>query len=134
MKELHMRNLLALIGALVVVGGGVGWYMGWYKLSFTRESDGNLQIKTDVDTNKVNKDVTEGVKNLSSAVEAQTNKAANDTKTAPPNGTPGATPGPAGAPSSPFNPLAPLPPEVPKVPNGVTVTPPDGTIQLIPPK
>lgn len=130
-----MRNLLALVGAVVVGFGGIGWYMGWYKLSFTRESDGNLQIKTDVDTNKVNKDVTEGVKNISSAVEAQTHKAANDTNTVPPTGTPGATPGPvAPAQSSPFNPLAPQTPELPKVPNGVTITPPNGKIQLISPK
>src|SRR5262245_47598558 len=46
MKELNVRNLLALIGLLVVGGGGAGWYLGWYKLSVTRESDGNLQIKT----------------------------------------------------------------------------------------
>jgi hypothetical protein len=132
MKELQMRNLLALIGAVVVIGGGVGWYMGWYKLSVTRESDGNLQIKTDWDTNKATKDVTEGLKNLSTAVE---NHKANDANTAPPAGTPGATPGPvAPAQSSPFNPLAPQTPELPKIPNGVTVTPPNGKIQLISPK
>src|SRR5438046_142610 len=55
-KETHMRNLLALIGLLVVGFAGVGWYMGWYKLSFARTTDGNLEIKTDVDTKKVGQD------------------------------------------------------------------------------
>lgn len=126
-----MRNLLALIGALVVVGGGVGWYMGWYKLSITREADGTLQITTNWDTNKATKDVTDGVKNISTAVE---NKA-NEANTPPPAGTPGATPGPATpAQSSQFNPFASPIPDAPKVPNGVTITPPNGKIQLIAPK
>ena len=48
-----MRNLLALVGLLVVVFAAVGWYCGWYKISVNREPDGNLQIKTNVDTDKV---------------------------------------------------------------------------------
>jgi hypothetical protein len=48
-----MRNLLALLGLLVVGFAAVGWYCGWYKLSINREPDGNLQIKTNVNTDKV---------------------------------------------------------------------------------
>jgi hypothetical protein len=129
-----VRNLLALIGLLVVGVGGVGWYMGWYKLSLTRTSDGNLQIQTDVDTKKVSTDVTNGFKNLSTAVENQTNKASQDAHATPPAGAPGATPGPVAPPQgSPFNPLAPSS-VVPA--GGVPVAPslPTGTIQLLPPK
>jgi hypothetical protein len=124
--------LLALIGLLVVGVGGVGWYMGWYKISLTRTSDGNLEIKTDVDTKKVNTDVTEGVKNISSAVESKANQAAKD---APPAGTPGATPGPvAPAQGSTFNPLAPAR-VAPSIPLPEVPTPPTGgAIQLVPPK
>lgn len=48
-----MRNLFALIGLLVVVVGGAGWYLGWYKVNVSKNPDGNLQIKTDVDTKKL---------------------------------------------------------------------------------
>jgi hypothetical protein len=141
MKESNVRNLLALIGLLVVGGGGAGWYLGWYKLSVTRESDGNLQIKTDVDTTKVNKDATSIFKNVSQAVESQANKATSDAQTSPPNGTPGATPGPVTPPQTPtvepidpHGPLPPVPPESPKPPTRTPGTPPNGAIQLIAPK
>lgn len=51
-----MRNLLALLGLLVVGFAVVGWYCGWYTVSVSRESDGNLQIKTKVDTQRVTTD------------------------------------------------------------------------------
>jgi hypothetical protein len=116
--------LLALIGLLVVGAGGLGWYMGWYKLSLTRTSDGNIEIKTDVDTKKVNTDVTNGLKNISSAVENKANQAAKDAT--PPAGTPGATPGPvAPAQGSGLNPLAPAAgtPEAPTPPAGGPLPP-----------
>jgi hypothetical protein len=47
-----MRNLLALIGLLVVAFAVIGWYCGWYTISVNREPDGNLHIKTTVDTDK----------------------------------------------------------------------------------
>jgi hypothetical protein len=53
-----MRNLFALVGVLVVGAGGAGWYLGWYKVSLTKNPDGNLQIQTDVDTKKVSGDST----------------------------------------------------------------------------
>jgi autotransporter-associated beta strand protein len=37
-----MRNLFALIGVTVVGFLGVGWYMGWYKLSVSKTTAGNL--------------------------------------------------------------------------------------------
>jgi hypothetical protein len=132
-----VRNLLALIGLLVVGVGGLGWYMGWYKLSFTRTSDGNIEIKTDVDTKKVTTDGSNLLKNISSTVENKANQAAKDASAAPPAGTPGATPGPvAPAQGSSLNPLAPAPaavvPAVP--PPEIPAPPPGGAIQLIPPK
>src|SRR5262245_1157615 len=43
--ECVMRNLLALVGLLVVGFAIVGWYCGWYTVSINREPDGNLNIK-----------------------------------------------------------------------------------------
>jgi hypothetical protein len=51
-----MRNLLALVGLLVVGFAVVGWYCGWYTVTINREPDGNLQIKTQVNTDKVSSD------------------------------------------------------------------------------
>jgi hypothetical protein len=53
-----MRNLLALLGLLVVVFAAVGWYCGWYKININREADGKLQINTNVNTEKVVDDST----------------------------------------------------------------------------
>jgi hypothetical protein len=107
-----MKNLLALIGLVVVVGGGVGWYMGWYKLSFTRGSDGNLEIKTDVDPKKVETDSTTFFKNAASVVGKHIDKTAKDSNTATPDTAPGATPGPiapaAGLPTVSPAPIAPV--------------------------
>ena len=50
-----MKNLLALIGAVVVLVAGLGWYLGWYKLS---SESGKLHL--DVDTQEVSKDLKKG--------------------------------------------------------------------------
>ncbi len=122
-----MRNLLALIGLLVVGAGGVGWYMGWYQLSVNRTTDGNLEIKTNVDTKKVTTDGSTWFKNLSAAVEQKANQTVKDGNT--PAGTPGATPGPA-APSSGslLNPLS-----GPTAPEAAT-RPTRSPLRLFPPK
>jgi len=135
-----MRNLLALVGLAVVGFAGLGWYMGWYKLSFARTTDGNLQIKTDVDTKKVGSDSTEALKNLGTAIGNQAEKAVHDAKGTAPSGAPVGTPGPvAPAQSSTLNPLTPvgaIVPEAPIVPSIPPVQPPSkpGPITLIPPK
>src|SRR5262245_21896616 len=94
---LPMRNILALIGALVVGVGGVGWYLGWYKLSFSKGTDGNPEMTTTVDTKKVVQDTEQGAKQLGAFVADQADKAAHDAKQqpGPPAGTPGPTTTPA---------------------------------------
>ena len=84
-----MRNLLALIGAVVVLLVGVGWYMGWYKLNVSKNPDGNIRIETDVDSKKVIKDVGDGAKNLGQLTSDQMDKAAQDAKAGQPANTPG---------------------------------------------
>ena len=75
-----MRNLLSLFGLLVIGFAGIGWYMGWYKLSVTRGTDGNLEIKTDVDTKKVETDSTDARSRTSgTAIGSHVEKAAQDT-------------------------------------------------------
>lgn len=50
-----MKNLLALIGLVVVLVAGLGWYLGWYKLS--AESG---HVKVDVDTKEIREDLNKG--------------------------------------------------------------------------
>jgi hypothetical protein len=120
-----MRNLLALVGLAVVGFGVLGWYMGWYQLSYSHNSEGNLQIKTDVDTKKVGDDTSTFFKNAAATVGSHIEKNAKDAKQPP--APPGNTPGPIGA-QQPTDPPAPEKPAVPQ-------TPPERTpIRLVPPK
>ena len=90
-----MRNLLALIGALVVGFGGLGWYLGWYKVHVAKAPDGNLRIETDVDTKKVGSDAQKLGQTIGEAVEkgTQNQKAAEA-------GPPVNMPGPVTAPQT----------------------------------
>jgi hypothetical protein len=115
-----MRNVLALIGALVVGFGGIGWYLGWYKLNVSKAPDGEPQITTTVDTKKVVTDTENGAKQVGSFVGDHLEKSAEDAKQpGPPAGTPGPAttpqtnpaPQPAADPNgSIFVPTPPLPP------------------------
>jgi hypothetical protein len=96
-----MRNLLALIGALVVGFAGVGWYMGWYKLSFSKNPEGHIQIRTDVNTNKVADDVGQASQQIGSFIGEKLDQAGRDAKAAQPGATPGPTTPPSGTPAAP---------------------------------
>lgn len=91
-----MRNLLALIGLLVVGFGGLGWYLGWYKVNVTKAPDGNLRIEADVDTKKVGSDAGELLKKGGEVVSEQVDRAKSAAPAQP--GPPGNTPGPATVP------------------------------------
>jgi hypothetical protein len=130
-----MRNLLALFGLLIIGFVGIGWYMGWYKLSVTKSSDGNLEIKTNVDTKKVGADSSDALNKLGTVVGNQAEKAAQEAKNALPP-VPAVTPGPLPQPPVP-GPNVPITiPVAPDMPTTVPapVAPPKGPIQLIPPK
>ena len=98
-----MRNMLALIGAVVVGFGGLGWYLGWYKLDVSKAPDGNPQITTTVDTKKVVTDSKEGLHQAGTFVGGHIEKAANDAKQP---GPPAGTPGPVTTPQQNANPPA----------------------------
>jgi hypothetical protein len=88
-----MRNFLALIGLLVVGFGGVGWYCGWYKLHVTRDTGGDLQIQTEVRTNKVAEDSSAFFQKVGQVIGERAAK--NDQ----PASAPGTTPGPVSSPT-----------------------------------
>lgn len=88
-----MKNLLALIGALVVGFAIGGWYLGWYQLGVTKTSDGNLHVETNVNTKKLADDSSEALKKAGAFVGDHLEKTATDAKTGT-TPTPGTTPGP----------------------------------------
>jgi len=110
-----MRNLFSLIGFVVVLFLGLGWYLGWYKLDWTTSSDGKTRVQFDVDTKKVSGDVRDGahraeelIDNIKAKEAADKSKATADDKTPAPDAqTPAATktptaaglPGPKGFPT-----------------------------------
>ena len=55
-----MRNLLALIGAAVVLVVGLGWYLEWYKLGTEPSGDGRQKITVDVNTDQIKNNLKKG--------------------------------------------------------------------------
>ncbi len=56
-----MRNTLALLGLVIVVFAGLGWYLGWYHVAITPGTDGHKKVEFDVNTSKVSDDVSTGI-------------------------------------------------------------------------
>jgi hypothetical protein len=118
-----MRNIFALIGILVVGLGGLGWYLGWYQVNVSKNSDGSMQIQTEVDTKKVTTDSSAFFQKVSQMVDDKVSQN-GQSGTTPPTTAPAHTPAntqPANNPSSgnslslPVNtlPSIPLPPQSP---------------------
>lgn len=55
-----MKNLLALIGLVVVGGAGLGWHLGWYQIGSEPGESGHRKIEVDVNTQKVAEDLKKG--------------------------------------------------------------------------
>jgi hypothetical protein len=110
-----MRNLLALIGAALVLFAGLGWYLGWYKFALEPGANGNQRIQIDLDTHKIAEDVEKAGKTVGSAVQGAT-------KAEQPSAQPADFVGP------------PLPPDMP--PRGATTAapPPPGQFTLPTPR
>ncbi|OWK47404.1 hypothetical protein [Fimbriiglobus ruber] len=51
-----MRNLLALVGLVVVGFCGLGYYLNWYSFAVEPGLDGKQHIQVDVDTKKITTD------------------------------------------------------------------------------
>jgi hypothetical protein len=52
-RDRIVRNLLALIGLLVVAFIGLGWYCGWYTFVISPGTDGRVKFQGDLDTRKI---------------------------------------------------------------------------------
>ena len=63
-----MKNTLALIGLVVVLVVGLGWYLEWYKLVSGPSKDGHRTFNVDVNTNKVTEDIKTGAKKVGEVI------------------------------------------------------------------
>jgi hypothetical protein len=53
--------MLAFLAAVVLILGGVGWYLDWYKVgSRPIEDPGHRNVSIDIDTRKIGADVQKG--------------------------------------------------------------------------
>ena len=102
-----MRNLLALIGLLVVGFLGLGWYLDWYRVAREPGPDGTQRLQVDIDSKKIGADVQHGLRRGSEILDELSKEAGkaggkNDPPAAlhgPP--APAALPGPAPPPGGP---------------------------------
>jgi hypothetical protein len=77
-KELSMRNLLALLGAGTLTFVGLGWYLDWYKIERKPSpTAGTQRLEVDLNPNKIGSDVATGLKRGSEIIEHLTDKEAN---------------------------------------------------------
>jgi hypothetical protein len=70
-EAIRMRNFLAFLAAAIIVVGGVGWYLDWFKLSTKPNGDGHRKVELDVDTPKVSHDVTNAVEKSRDYIEKE---------------------------------------------------------------
>ncbi len=66
-----MRNLLALIGLVVVGFAGAGWYFGWYKLGVDAHDPSHPKVNVEFEKDKITKDLQNGVKNVSGVIQKE---------------------------------------------------------------
>lgn len=64
-----MRNLLAFLAAAVLVVGGVGWYLDWFKFSSSPLSDGHHNVSIDINSNKITDDLNKGGKKIEEMID-----------------------------------------------------------------
>lgn len=122
LSMLGIKNLLALVGLVVVVFVGAGWYLGWYKVAEQSDGQGHPQLRIQVNASQVTSDLHKAeqkvIEDLEKAKAASTPAA------------PSAPQQPAtsnGAPSSPpsqWTPVQQQPPAPPSPPGDSWVIPP----------
>jgi hypothetical protein len=59
-EALVMKNMLALVGAVVVLVAGLGWYLGWYKLGVEKGTPGHPKVNVEVESDKIKADLKKG--------------------------------------------------------------------------
>jgi hypothetical protein len=79
-----MRNMLAFLAAATLTVVGVGWYLGWYRVSSATTDEGKRSINIELNTTKINADLRKGEDKIHQALEKR--HSGNDTAPAPAGG------------------------------------------------
>lgn len=68
-----MRNLLALFALMLLTTIGLGWYLGWYKVSSQPASvPGQHSVQIDIDTTKIGADLQNGEQKIKQIIKDKT--------------------------------------------------------------
>jgi hypothetical protein len=71
-----MRNMLALFAAALLTVIGLGWYLGWYKVSSQPASvPGQHSVQIDIDTHKIGDDLEKGEKKVEKFIKEKKDEA-----------------------------------------------------------
>ncbi len=68
-----MRNLLALVGLVVIGFAGAGWYLGWYKLGVESNNPSHPKFNVEIESDKIKQDLQKGAKTVGSVVGKEVN-------------------------------------------------------------
>ncbi|HEY7309764.1 MAG TPA: hypothetical protein VH643_10435 [Gemmataceae bacterium] len=78
-----MRNMLALFAAALLTVIGLGWYLGWYKVSSQPASvPGQHSVQIDIDTHKIGNDLEQGEQKLEKMIKEKKDEAKKRSDTA----------------------------------------------------
>lgn len=66
-----MKNFLALVGGLVLILAGVGWYKGWYSIN-RQQQNGQSGLTIAIDTGKIKEDLADGKEKLRDLFKGET--------------------------------------------------------------
>jgi hypothetical protein len=84
-----MRNMLAVVGALVVAVVAVGWYQGWYDIVGRRGADGHRDYSIEVHPEKISSTVHKVESGVQNRVEERGTQTAAPAAPAAPQAAPG---------------------------------------------
>jgi hypothetical protein len=59
-----MRNLLALVAALLLIFAGLGWYLDWFNVKQHPSEPGHNNVSIDINTRKIGQDLHKGGQKL----------------------------------------------------------------------
>ena len=65
-----MRNVLAFVAALALTGGGLGWYLDWFRVRSQPAPEGQRSLSIDINTAKIGADLHRGEQNLQKILES----------------------------------------------------------------
>jgi hypothetical protein len=64
-----MRNLLALLAAVLLLVAGLGWYLDWFKVKAQPAEAGHHNVSIDIDKKKISQDIQKGEERLHQMLE-----------------------------------------------------------------